>query len=240
MRDEPHDSWASVYDEAYQKSFGGIYSSLTDLTLDFVQTNTKSGASILDVGAGTGRLSIPLSEFGFTVVAVDASSQMLRVLAQKDLKNRIQTIHSKVQDMDLGHSYDVVMCVFSVFCYLTEPEDLHAAIEQIAKHASSGGYVLIDVPGYYSFRSLKFRSKSLDRTVEVNEINADRNIFEYAEKVVIKLKGKRDIFEDRFIIRYWEPDLILSKFEDCGMTVNVDLSYMFAGSGAQYFLLTKD
>ena len=85
MHDEPHDSWASVYDEAYQKSFGGIYSSLTDLTLDFVQTNTRSGASILDVGAGTGRLSIPLSEFGFTVVAVDASSQMLRVLTQKDL-----------------------------------------------------------------------------------------------------------------------------------------------------------
>ena len=100
MHDEPHDNWASVYDEAYQKSFGGIYSSLTDLTLDFVQTNTKSGASILDVGAGTGRLSIPLSEFGFTVVAVDASSEMLKVLGQKDLKNRIQTIHSKVQYMD--------------------------------------------------------------------------------------------------------------------------------------------
>ena len=99
--------------------------------------------------------------------------------------------------MDLGRSYDVVMCVFSVFCYLTEPEDLHAAIEQIAKDASSGGYVLIDVPGYYSFRSLKFRSKSLNRTVEVTKIDADRNIFEYSEKVVIKCPSSNDLEHPR-------------------------------------------
>lgn len=239
MHDEPHDSWASVYDEAYQKSFEGIYSNLTDLTLDFVQTNTKSGASILDVGSGTGRLSIPLSEFGFSVVAVDASSQMLGVLAQKDLRNKIETIHSKVQDMELGCKFDVVICVFSVFCYLTEPEDLHAAIEQIAKHASSGGYVLIDVPTYCSFRSLKFRSKSLERTTKVIKVDTDRNIFEYSEKVVIKLKDKRDVFEDKFLIRYWEPEVILSKFNACGMTVEADLSYIFAGSGAQYFVLNN-
>lgn len=240
MHDVPHDSWASVYDEAYQESFGEIYTSLTDLTLDFVQKNTEPGSSILDLGAGTGRLSIPLSEFGYSVVAVDASSQMLRVLTRKDPKNRIQTIHSKVQDMDLGRIYDAVICVFSVFCYLTETEDLYTAIERIAEHTSSGGYILIDVPGYYSFRSLKFRSNILDRTVKVTKIDADANIFEYAEKVVIKLDGKRDIFQDRFIIRYWEPDLILSKFEEFGIRVNVDLSDMFAGSGAHYFVLTKE
>ena len=92
MPNNPHDSWAEVYDEAYEQSFGTLYTMLTDMTLDIIANNTKLGTKILDIGAGTGRLSIPLLQHGYSVCAVDASSKMLNVLKSKDTELKIQTI----------------------------------------------------------------------------------------------------------------------------------------------------
>ncbi len=80
---KPHDSWAEVYDETYMQSFGSLYSMLTKTSLKIIQEKTKLGAEILDIGAGTGRLSISLMHYGYTVYAVDASEKMLDVLKRK-------------------------------------------------------------------------------------------------------------------------------------------------------------
>ena len=54
-----HDSWAWVYDEVYEKSFGSFYTNLTSQTLSVVDGLLAPDSSILDVGVGTGRLAIP-------------------------------------------------------------------------------------------------------------------------------------------------------------------------------------
>ena len=95
-------------------SFGEMYEDLTRVTLDFVKATTKN-SRILDVGAGTGRMSIPLSKLGYQVTAVDASKEMLKVLNEKDTDHKIETCHSKLQDLSLDKNYDTVLCVFSVF-----------------------------------------------------------------------------------------------------------------------------
>ena len=78
-----HESWAWVYDEVYEKSFGSFYTNLTSQTLSVVDGLLAPGSSILDVGAGTGRLAIPLSERGYSITAIDASKLMLDVLRSK-------------------------------------------------------------------------------------------------------------------------------------------------------------
>ena len=90
---EPHDSWAEVYDEAYQKSFGPLNTMLTDVSLVVIQEKTEAGSDILELGAGTGRLSIPLAQLGHTLSAVDASAKMLEVLKRKDTNRLIKTTY---------------------------------------------------------------------------------------------------------------------------------------------------
>jgi hypothetical protein len=51
------------------------------------------------------------------------------------------------------------------------------------------------------------------------------------------LDEKKD-YQDQFIIRYWEPDFILSELEEMGMNLAYDASFDFSGSGAHYFKLT--
>lgn len=239
MPNKPHDSWAEAYDEAYTQSFGSLYSMLTKTSLEIIQEKTKLGTEILDIGAGTGRLSIPLIHYGYSLCAVDASARMLDVLKRKDVERVIQTIHCPIQKLDLNRNFDVVLCVFSVFCYLISQQDLRAAIKSIARHTSNKGYALIDVPFSSSFSGLSYKSETLCRQVEVKCVDPEMKIFDYSENGKITDNEQQFIYEDNFQIRCWDTKVILAEFEDAGMSVQEDISERYEGSGAHYFILEK-
>ena len=43
-----HDTWAKVYDLAYQESFGNFYKWLTETTLTVIQEETAKGSKIVE------------------------------------------------------------------------------------------------------------------------------------------------------------------------------------------------
>ena len=234
----PHDSWAWVYDEVYEKSFGNFYVNLTKQTLSVVDELLEPKSAILDVGAGTGRLAIPFSERGHQVTAIDASKPMLDVLRNKDPASNINTIHSRLQDLELAKQFDFVCCVFSVFCYLTTEEELDAAINAICRHTKQNGKILIDITALGSFAGINYQSEDLIRTVTVEEVDLDQHLFRYIE--TIRNFGPEGVqqFEDEFLIKYWDCDRILQKFSELGLTKQIGMSQHFIGSGAHYFLMT--
>ncbi|MBT4668103.1 MAG: class I SAM-dependent methyltransferase [Candidatus Ruthia sp.] len=95
---KPHSSWADVYDLVYEHSFRNFYHELTNVTLSVIEDRVNSNSRIVDFGAGTGRLSIPLSKKGFDVVAVDPCEEMLAQLKQKQQNGKLQTICLKMEN----------------------------------------------------------------------------------------------------------------------------------------------
>jgi len=73
-----HSTWAKYYDEVNRECFGIYYDQLTELTLSTINS-IGDNLSIVDFGAGTGRLSIPLSR-NHRVTAVEPSASMLQQL----------------------------------------------------------------------------------------------------------------------------------------------------------------
>jgi len=68
---------------------------------------------ILDVGAGTGRLALSLQKAGAQVTALDVSSEMLKVLAEKNKK--IETVVGEAQDLPFSDkTFDFVTAAFLV------------------------------------------------------------------------------------------------------------------------------
>lgn len=71
---ESHYAWiASLYDRFVK----------TDYDVPFFINETKKTDGVLELMAGTGRLTIPLLEAGIQVTAVDFSAEMLAVLRPK-------------------------------------------------------------------------------------------------------------------------------------------------------------
>lgn len=72
--------------------------------LEEVIDQFRPGMSVLELGCGTGRLCSRLVEVGCTVTGVDESSEMLACLPPQ-----IHAVQSKVEDLDLARTYDVVL-----------------------------------------------------------------------------------------------------------------------------------
>jgi SAM-dependent methyltransferase len=78
-----HDSWARYYDFIYDQCFGDVFQHITEETLALIRRVQAAPARILDLGAGTGRLAIPLAREGYAITAIDASEGMADVLASR-------------------------------------------------------------------------------------------------------------------------------------------------------------
>ncbi|MGW9025758.1 class I SAM-dependent methyltransferase [Streptomyces sp. NPDC055722] len=107
---------------------------------DIVAAAVPTGAHVLELGCGVGRVTHPLLELGFTVTAVDESPEML---------NRVRgarTICSPIEDLDLGETFDVVMLA-SFLVHAGDAEVRRALLRTCVRHLATGGCVLIQREG---------------------------------------------------------------------------------------------
>jgi len=79
-----------------------------------LERRVSSGASVLDIGAGTGVWAITAAKFGAKrVVAVDMDEMLvgvIRLLAEEHkVSDRVETICASSFDIDLGREFDVVV-----------------------------------------------------------------------------------------------------------------------------------
>ncbi|MFA6485899.1 MAG: class I SAM-dependent methyltransferase [Candidatus Magasanikbacteria bacterium] len=74
---------------------------------------------ILDVGAGTGRLSVRLSKMGASVTALDVSEKMLAKLKSKS--NKIESVIGDAESLPFpDNSFDIVVAAFLIV-HLKDP-----------------------------------------------------------------------------------------------------------------------
>ena len=149
MSDESPSS-SDVYQE--YSEFYDLYvgDRLDDLPM-YKEHAANSGTPILEIGAGSGRLTIPLASAGYDVVAVDISPSMLAILREKltkqpvDVRSRISVVEADVCSLDLGQSFDLIMVPFYTFNYLLTPQVQRRALSRIRSHLSQSGCLILDV-----------------------------------------------------------------------------------------------
>jgi SAM-dependent methyltransferase len=96
-----------------------------------------SGATLLELGAGAGRMTRPLVAAGLRVTAVDESEAMLA-----HVRPVAPTVHAPIEDLDLGRRFDAVLLASFL---VNTADDAHRArlLSTCVRHASPGGHVLI-------------------------------------------------------------------------------------------------
>lgn len=93
-------------------------------------------ASILELGAGTGRIADPLAAMGHRVTAVDESPEMLARI------QRAETVCAKIEDLSLGRRFDVV--VLASFLINAPSEAIRTAfLQACVRHVQDTGCVII-------------------------------------------------------------------------------------------------
>ena len=95
----------------------------------------RPGASILELGSGTGRITHPLVALGHPVVAVDESPEMLPHVRDAE------TVCSRIEDLALGRRFDAVLLASHLIN--ADPATRAAFLAACRRHVADDGYVII-------------------------------------------------------------------------------------------------
>jgi SAM-dependent methyltransferase len=103
---------------------------------ELVHAAIPAGASILELGAGAGRMTHPLVALGHPVVAVDESPEMLAHI------HGAETVNARIQALDLGRHFDAVL--LASFMVNTADEALRQGfLRACRRHVRDHGRVLL-------------------------------------------------------------------------------------------------
>ncbi|MEV0203356.1 class I SAM-dependent methyltransferase [Nonomuraea sp. NPDC050691] len=103
---------------------------------EIVAAVTPEGGSILELGCGTGRMTHPLVERGYEVVAVDESAEMLAHV------RGARTVRARIDELRLERRFDTVLLA-SHLVQTTDEQGRRGLLEACARHVAPEGHVLI-------------------------------------------------------------------------------------------------
>lgn len=112
---------------------------------------------VLDLGCGTGSMTLELARRGYDMIGVDASADMLSVAYERKTAAGLDRVLLLCQDMRAFELYGTVGAAVSTLdCinYLTEEGDLDKCFSLVHNYLDPGGLFLFDVNTPYKFREI--------------------------------------------------------------------------------------
>lgn len=138
---------------------------------DFIPENQK--IKILDVGAGTGAYSIPLSREGHSVTAVELVERNLRVLESKH--EHVNCWPGNAMDLSFldDDTFDITL-VFGPMYHLISKEEKLKAFSEVRRVTKNGGHIFVAyVLNDYSVITYCFKQNNIRECMERKSLTTD-------------------------------------------------------------------
>ncbi|HET7478897.1 MAG TPA: class I SAM-dependent methyltransferase, partial [Rubrobacteraceae bacterium] len=101
---------------------------------------------MVEWGAGTGRIAIPLAEAGHEVTAVEISESMVERGRKKSAA--VEWVRGDMRDAKLERKYGLAICAFNSFLCLVSVGDAPAFLRNAREHLEPGGLLGIEVSAF--------------------------------------------------------------------------------------------
>jgi SAM-dependent methyltransferase len=108
------------------------------------------GDPVLELGCGTGRVTIALALAGYRVTGLDVSERMLerckdkRAVLPAEARERVHLVRGDMTRFDLGERFRLVIVPFRPFQHLLEVRQQLDCLASVRKHLAPGGRLVLD------------------------------------------------------------------------------------------------
>lgn len=135
------------------------YSDWADYLDGLLRENDCPGKRILDLGCGTGSITIPLAKKGYILTGVDISNEMLKKAEEKARLEQCGNILWHAMDItepDLDwESYDGIIATFDVVNHLTDEMDVQMLFQEAGMLLADNGLFIFDIQTPYRLEHIQ-------------------------------------------------------------------------------------
>ena len=228
------DSPSDAYRE-YSKFYDLYVGDKSDDIPFYLEYAHEAGTPVLEIGAGSGRLTIPFARAGLAVVAVDVSPSMLAILAARlkeetsEVQARVQIVSADMRSLELGRQFDLAIVPYFTFNYLMSPADQRSALARLHAHLAPQAYLLVDV--FIPYRWIDNCPSGpvvvLDK-IDPATGNHVRGLVTFAIDTERQIESRRHVFETR-----GEDGTVSESVFDTERRYSLpqELTELFSGSG---------
>ena len=208
----------------------------------------KAGDTVLELGCGTGRVTVPLARAGIDLVGVDRSGPMLERAQQRvaravrNSQSAIRSPQSAVRHPQFvradiralpfqARAFAMVLAPYGILQSLIRPRDLTAALASVARVIAPGGTfgvdLVPDVPKWREYRNrVQLRGESNGaRLTLVESVTQDtrRHLTMFEQRYIERRNG--EVREHRFDLtfRTLSVPAMSRQLERAGFTVDAVL-----------------
>lgn len=111
---------------------------------DFYENFIKTPCRVLDIGCGTGSVTLRLANRGHTVTGVDPAQGMLQVARAKDRESKVEWVQAPAAEFTLPDRFDLAIMTGHVFQVFLDDAETLAALRTIRRHMVPGGRLILE------------------------------------------------------------------------------------------------
>ena len=142
--DYSEDIFSDLYD------YLPLYAERKDVEF-YLNCANEYGGDLLELGCGTGRVTVPLAYLNLNVTGLDYSMPMLKKLNKKlllepdSISDRIMLIRGDMTGFSLKRKFDLIIMPFRPFQHLISTDDQVNCLNRVREHLSPDGVFIFDL-----------------------------------------------------------------------------------------------
>jgi len=132
-----YDALADLYDLEYDHDYDVPF---------WLSLPEREAGPVVEWGAGTGRIAVPLATAGHDVTAVEVSERMVERGRKK--RDSVRWVVGNMRDAKAGRRFGLAVCAFNSFLCLLTVEDALAFLRNAREQLEPGGLLGIEVSSF--------------------------------------------------------------------------------------------
>lgn len=132
------------------------YGKIAEKTNSLLMLNGVDGGLLLDLGCGTGNLSFLLEKYGYDVIGVDLSEDMLAVANEKKYEtgSNVLFLCQNAEELDLYGTVDCAVCSLDTINHIDSLDKIKKVFENVSLFMEMNGVFVFDINTLFKHREI--------------------------------------------------------------------------------------
>lgn len=209
MKDSPYNEWEALFKRRMRR---------------YGDTEMKR---ILDIGCGTGELTVRLGLADYHVTGVDLSADMLTVAYDKASSHGLEVslYQQDMRELNVPGRYDAAIIFCDSLNYLEKIEEVTQTFQRVYDQLEMGGLIIFDVHSQYKINTLFknhdfiYNEDELAYIWECFEGPNQNSVYHDLTFFVRQPSGLYQRIEESHIQTTWTTKQLFESLQECGFEV---------------------